>query len=330
MNEKESNYRMIDIDLKQDTHRRAVASGFFYASEDTISKVKNKQVPKGDVLALAEIAGIQGAKQTSQLLPLCHPLALTSVKVWSEIKVDSIQVYCEAKTISKTGVEMEALCGVNSALLCIYDLVKAIDPVLKIGNIQLEVKEGGKSGVWNNPNLTNNRTEEKKQENALKNIHFSIITMSDRCFENKAEDLSGKYIQEWISRNQSKLIQSKILPDFKEKLVTEVKSVLSQKSTQCILITGGTGVSPRDITPEAMNDLIVELSGKEISGVGEVLRSQGYQKTKYAVLSRSSAYLIENTLIITLPGSLKAVKEGLEVVADLIPHLVHISSGGTH
>lgn len=146
-----ANFRMIDIGGKRDTLRRAVASGIIFAKPATISRIRERTLPKGDVLMLAEVAGIQGAKKTSDLLPLCHPLALTSVRVWHEMGDDHVRVFCEARTVGKTGVEMEALSGVNAALLCIYDLTKGIDPVLRLGEIKLEVKEGGKSGQWVHP-----------------------------------------------------------------------------------------------------------------------------------------------------------------------------------
>ncbi len=333
MNQENANYKMIDIDHKVDTHRKAVASGYFYASHETIKKIINKEIPKGDVLSLAEIAGIQGAKLTSQVLPLCHPLQLTSVRVWTECLADTIQVFCEAKTISKTGVEMEALCGVNAALLCIYDLVKSVDPVLEIKNIKLHSKEGGKTGHWMNPTIEQKSIEQPSEKSAsseFTNLHFSVITMSDRAYQEKYEDHSGAEIVSWVQKNNGKLIQKIILPDEKDKLMSEIKKLIAEKSTNCILISGGTGLSKRDITPEAVSQLVKECGGKEICGIGELLRNEGIAKTKFAVLSRSSGYLIENTLIITLPGSVKAVLESLPVIHDLIPHMIHTARGGSH
>src|SRR3989338_5445635 len=114
-----ASFRMVDVGAKADTQRRALASGRFFASKETILAIKEKRVPKGDALALAEVAGIQGAKRTAELLPLCHPLALNAVRIWSEVEENSIRVFCEASSCGKTGVEMEALTGVSAALLSI-------------------------------------------------------------------------------------------------------------------------------------------------------------------------------------------------------------------
>ena len=115
--------------------------------------IKTKKMPKGDPLAIAEVSGINGVKKTSELIPLCHPLSLDHISIHSEINEpkNSITVYCLVSANSKTGVEMEALSGVNSALLAIYDLSKIVEPNLKITNTKLLLKSGGKKGLWINP-----------------------------------------------------------------------------------------------------------------------------------------------------------------------------------
>ena len=115
--------------------------------------IKSKKMPKGDPLSIAEVAGINGVKKTSELIPLCHPLSLDHISLHTEIndEKNSVIVYCLVSANSKTGVEMEALSGVNSALLAIYDLSKIVEPNLKITNTKLLVKSGGKKGLWINP-----------------------------------------------------------------------------------------------------------------------------------------------------------------------------------
>jgi cyclic pyranopterin phosphate synthase len=148
-----SSYRMVDVSNKEVTHRRALAVGEIILSSKVIEMIKNKKMPKGDPLTIAEVSGINGAKKTSELIPLCHPLALDHISIHIEIHEpnNSIIVYCLVSAHSKTGVEMEALSGVNSALLAIYDLSKIIEPNLKITNTRLLVKSGGKKGLWINP-----------------------------------------------------------------------------------------------------------------------------------------------------------------------------------
>ena len=148
-----SGYKMVDVSSKEITHRKALATGEIILSKEIIRMSKNKKMPKGDPLSIAEVAGINGVKKTSELIPLCHPLSLDHISLHSEIneKNNSIVVYCLVSANSKTGVEMEALSGVSSALLAIYDLSKIVEPNLKITNTKLLVKSGGKKGLWINP-----------------------------------------------------------------------------------------------------------------------------------------------------------------------------------
>jgi len=130
-----------------------LATGEIILSSSIIEMIKNKEMPKGDPLSIAEVAGINGVKKTSELIPLCHPLSLDHISIHSEINEskNSVIVYCLVSANSKTGVEMEALSGVNSALLAIYDLSKIVEPNLKIQNTKLLIKSGGKKGLWINP-----------------------------------------------------------------------------------------------------------------------------------------------------------------------------------
>ena len=146
-------YKMVDVSNKETTYRKALATGEIILGSEVITMIKNKKMPKGDPLSIAEVSGINGVKKTSELIPLCHPLPLDHISLHTEIdeKKYSIIVYCLVSANSKTGVEMEALSGVNSALLAIYDLSKIVEPNLKITNTKLLVKSGGKKGLWINP-----------------------------------------------------------------------------------------------------------------------------------------------------------------------------------
>lgn len=141
---------MVDVGEKADTKREAIASGIIRMSPECYEKVKTGGMKKGDVLGVARIAGIMGAKKTSELIPLCHILNLTNVEVDFEFldEICAIRAMCLAKTTGKTGVEMEALTGVNVTLLTIYDMCKAVDKGMEIGEIHLLRKSGGKSGLW--------------------------------------------------------------------------------------------------------------------------------------------------------------------------------------
>ena len=148
-----NSFNMVDVSTKKETFRRALASGKIYVGKEVFNLIKNKKMPKGDPLTLAEVASVLGVKKTSELIPLCHPLPIdhTATKIVMNEDDNSIEVFCVVSTYSKTGVEMEAIMGVNAALITIYDLSKIVNANLKIDNIRLLIKEGGKSGLWKNP-----------------------------------------------------------------------------------------------------------------------------------------------------------------------------------
>ncbi len=149
----EGNAWMVDVSQKEDTLREAAAEGCIYMSRECYLKVEEGSMKKGDVLGTARIAGIMGAKRTSDLIPLCHILNLTKLSVDFEMipEACAVRAVCTAKTRGKTGVEMEALTGVSVALLTVYDMCKAADKSMEIGQIRLLHKSGGKSGDYRAP-----------------------------------------------------------------------------------------------------------------------------------------------------------------------------------
>ena len=146
-------YSMADIAGKETSHRVALASGRITVGTEAFDLLKNRALPKGDALALAEFAGIQAAKQTPSLIPLCHPNSLNRAAIYPRLREDAcaVDVYAVAEIDAKTGVEMEALCAVNIALLTIWDLAKPVNAALAISDIRLEYKSGGKRGDWVHP-----------------------------------------------------------------------------------------------------------------------------------------------------------------------------------
>ena len=150
---KKNSFNMVDVSAKKETFRRALASGKIYVGEKVFNMIKNNEMPKGDPVSLAEVSAVLGVKKTSELIPLCHPLPIdhTATKIILNEQDHSLEVYCVVSAVAKTGVEMEAIMGVNAALITIYDLSKIVNPHLKIDNVRLLIKEGGKSNVWTNP-----------------------------------------------------------------------------------------------------------------------------------------------------------------------------------
>lgn len=144
------NPRMVDVGDKNVTSRRAIAEGEIRMTAETARAITSGNVPKGSVITVSELAGVMGAKRTADLIPLCHPLSLSSVKV--ELTVDptlpGLRARAEVRVEGRTGVEMEALTAVSCALLTVYDMCKALDRTMEIGRIRLLHKEGGRSGTW--------------------------------------------------------------------------------------------------------------------------------------------------------------------------------------
>tara|TARA_Y100000590_G_scaffold327822_1_gene372184 strand:+ start:262 stop:807 length:546 start_codon:yes stop_codon:yes gene_type:complete len=150
---KKNSFNMVDVSSKKETFRRALASGKIFVGKEVFNLIKKKEMPKGDPISLAEVASVLGVKKTSELIPLCHPLQIdhTATKIIINEVDHSLEVFCVVSATAKTGVEMEAIMGVNAALITIYDLSKIVNPHLKIDNIKLLIKEGGKSKLWKNP-----------------------------------------------------------------------------------------------------------------------------------------------------------------------------------
>jgi cyclic pyranopterin monophosphate synthase len=142
---------MVDVSGKDVTARSATATGMVLLSGQAVAALRAGRVPKGDALAVARIAGIQGAKRTPDLIPLCHPIGLHSVGVELEVVDEGVQISCTARTADRTGVEMEALTAVSVAALALIDMVKAVDPAAVITDVRVEEKTGGKTGSWHRP-----------------------------------------------------------------------------------------------------------------------------------------------------------------------------------
>ena len=143
--------RMVDVSGKDVTARSATASGTVLLSPEAVAALRQGAVPKGDALAVARIAAIQGAKRTPDLIPLCHPIGLHAVTADLEVRDHGVQITCTARTADRTGVEMEALTAVTVGALALIDMVKAIDPAAVITDVRVEEKTGGKTGSWHRP-----------------------------------------------------------------------------------------------------------------------------------------------------------------------------------
>ncbi|OGR86879.1 MAG: bifunctional molybdenum cofactor biosynthesis protein MoaC/MoaB [Elusimicrobia bacterium RIFCSPHIGHO2_02_FULL_57_9] len=314
----DAHYRMIHVGDKTPTFREAQAQGSIQMGEKAFYSLTRNELPKGNAMALAEAAGIMAAKKTSDLLPLCHPLALDQVKIQCipDETRHAVLVSCTASAYAKTGVEMEALIGVTHALLCLYDLIKGIDPVLTLSQIKLVYKRGGRSGHWVAPDA--------QKKPGFSGIRAAVVTISDRVFRQEMENISGPLLANSLGQLGATVVRQEQVPD-EQTAIAQILTALANE-VELIITTGGTGLSPRDVTPETIN----RLCDRIIPGIGERLRSLGAQNTAMACLSRSVGGLIGKTLVIALPGSQRAVIEGLSILEKLVPHALHIARGGNH
>ncbi len=324
-----ANFHMADVRRKRITARRAVAVGEFHPGS-AFADIVEHRLPKGDALVMAEFAGLQGAKNASHLIPLCHPLALefAEVRCVPEPERQVIRVYCEAALAARTGVEMEALAGVNAALLTLYDLTKPVQPALSFGGVRLLFKEGGKKGLWIHPDGMTAAERERFKPHAqapLDGQSAAVITLSDRASRGDYADRAGPVLVERLTALGARIVAAEVLPDEPATLAERLRD-LASAGTRLVICTGGTGLGPRDRTPEAL----AGIADRRVPGLAEMFRVESSQHTPLAWLSRAEAVLVGGTLVIALPGSPKAVAQGMDILAPVLPHALAMAAGGDH
>lgn len=323
-------FHMADVRDKRITRRRAVAVGELLAGPVAYPMIVERRLPKGDALVMAEIAGLQGAKMASALMPLCHPLPLELVRVHCAPVPErqAVRVWCECASEARTGVEMEALAGVNAALLTLYDLSKPVEPALQISGIRLLFKEGGKRGLWQHP-LGMDESEiaryKPRAPKGLEGIRSAVLTLSDRASDGGYEDQSGPTLVQGLQGMGADVVSSDVLADGIEPLVSRLRA-LAASGVQVCLCTGGTGLGPRDLTPEALQSL----GGRRVEGLAQMLRALSAQHTPMAWLSRAEVVQIDAMLVFALPGSPRAAAQCLDMLAPLLGHAVAMVQGEGH
>lgn len=302
---------MVDITHKNNSLRIATAFAVVSVSkQETISALENRTVPKGDVFEMAKTAGLFAAKKTPDIIPDCHPLPIESTKITYEINGLDVSIFVEIKTIYKTGVEVEAMHAASVVALTFYDMLKPIDKEIEIKTIKLIQKKGGKSD---------------KKDYFQKPIKTSVLVCSDSISQGKKEDFSGKIILEKLKSEPVEISNYDIIQDGIESIQTQILKYIS-KNIELIIITGGTGLSKRDFTPEAIQPLL----DREIPGIGEHLRQYGQNRMPYSILSRSIGGLIGNTLVIALPGSTNGARESMDALFPSILHVFKMIHSGKH
>jgi len=293
---------MINITHKSPTLRKAIATAVVkVSSAETMSALKNGTVPKGNVLESARVAALFAAKRTSDVIPDCHPLPVEFTEIRFAISDLTITIESEIHTIYKTGVEVEAMYAASVAALTIYDMLKPIDKHIEISSIRLLQKSGGKSDVMLKDGTS---------------YTAAVIVCSDSIAAGKKEDKAGKAIIDKLKKSNVDAVSYEIIADDMGMIQQKIKEAVA-KNISMVILTGGTGLSKRDVTPEAVKPLL----DQEIPGIVEWARQYGQQRTPFAMLSRGVAGFIKDTLVLTLPGSITGVNETMDA---LFPHVLHV------
>lgn len=302
---------MVEITHKNTSLRIAIAQAVVQVSrQETIDAVINKTVPKGDVFEMAKTAGLFAVKKTSDIIPDCHPLPVEYTKV--NYRIDDLKIFIEieVKSIYRTGVEVEAMHGASVIALTMYDMLKPIDKGIEIQNIKLIEKKGGKSD-W--------------KDKFPKGLRATVVVCSDTISKGLKEDKAGLSIIKKLKACDVDIKEYVIVPDEMDDIQNVLLKEVGEK-TDLLIYTGGTGLSVRDVTPEAIKPLL----DREIPGIAEAMRNYGQERTPLSMLSRSLAGVKGNTLILALPGSTKGASESMDAIFPSVLHLYKIFKGAAH
>ena len=274
---------MRDISAKIRTLRSAKATARLNAGVEFIARLKVGDLPKGDALPIAKVAAIQAAKSTATLIPYCHPLPIEYVGVDFAFAADWVDIHVEVKSIHRTGVEMEALTAASVAALTLYDMMKMITKDMTISEITLVDKKGGKSQL---------------KAPQQKGFRAGILVLSDSVAAQRKGDAAGALIRERLESLDVTVERFEIMADEMEMIEQTARAWCDELKLDLVITTGGTGLGPRDVTPEALARVIE----RTLPGVEEAVRAHGQERTPYAMLSRGTAGQRGKTVLVALPG----------------------------
>ena len=310
--------RMVDVGGKDVGERSARASARVRMSPSTAEAVEAGNGPKGEVLGVARLAGIQAAKQTAQLIPLAHPLALTFVDVGASVDVEQglLELVSEVRTVARTGVEMEAMTACAVAALTVYDMVKGLERGVAIEQVVLLEKRGGRSDYGRA--ISGGRHPE-----APRGVRAAIITVSTSKAAGEGEDESGPRLSALAERLGAQIAGCEVIPDDRATIEARLRHWADVERCALVLTTGGTGVAASDVTPEATAAVI----DRELPGVTEAMRAASRPHTAHWMLSRSVAGVRGATLILNFPGSPASIEQTGTALLQAIPHALELIEG---
>ena len=314
--------RMVDVGAKPVTARRALARATVRMRAEVLAKLLEAGGPKGDAFGVAKLAGIGAAKRTSELIPLCHPLPLDRVDVTLSPDRDAgtVEIRAEVAATARTGVEMEALTAASVAALTLYDMAKALQRDIGIERVELLEKEGGRSGAW----AAGQRTA---PEPPVPATHEAVVvTCSNRSAAGERVDASGPAVIQSLSEAGWDVAPDAVVVPDEEPLIAVALANLAEAGHRLILTTGGTGLSPTDVTPAATRTVIE----REVPGLAELMRAAGIASTPMAALSRGVVGVRGAALIANLPGSPKGATESLAALLPVLRHALDQLAGEDH
>jgi len=298
---------MRDISHKVNTLRVAHAEGRLRVTPAVIDILKAGKAPKGDPFPVARVAAIQAAKNTPDLIPYCHSVPLDYVGIEFAIEGNEILIAAEVKAIYKTGVEMEALAAVSAAALNLYDLLKPLEEEMEIVEIRLSKKVGGKSDFA-----------------MPQAFQAAIVVVSDRAHAGEYKDLTGPALQEALEAQGGHVVSLRVVPDEADAIREALTE--SARHAPIVFAAGGTGLGPRDRTPEVVSALIDE----RLTGIEDQLRAYSRERVPTAMLSRLVAGRHDGVLYLAIPGSPGAAKDAVVALFPYLKHALHVMTGGGH
>ena len=306
-----NSHPLIDITHKPTTLREATAQAIVRVSaQTTMDAVLAGTVPKGNVFEMARAAGLLGVKRTPDLLPDCHPIPIEEARVAYHTEGLDIVIEMHVRAIYRTGVEVEAMHGASVVALTIYDMLKPIDKGIEILQIKLLEKKGGKSSF---------------KVRFRKELRATVVVCSDTIAAGKKEDKAGRAIAARLIEVGVMVGEPLVIPDEVDRIQAELHRAVEAKM-DLLVYTGGTGLSVRDVTPEALRPLL----DREIPGVAEAIRAHGQLRTPYSMLSRGVAGVVGRTLVLALPGSTRGAVESMDAVFPALLHAFNIMGGARH
>jgi cyclic pyranopterin phosphate synthase len=314
--------RMVDVGAKPVTARRAVARAIVRMRPDVLATLLDAGGPKGEAFGVARLAGIGAAKRTSDLIPLCHPLPLDKVGVQldADRAAGTVAIRAEASATARTGVEMEALTAASVAALTLYDMAKALQRDITIERVELLEKEGGRSGTWSREGEISAVPESPARHEAV------VVVCSTRSAAGERADTAGpQVVQQLRDAGWDADPDPRVVADDEREIATLVAQ-LADAGHRLVVTSGGTGLTPADVTPAATRRVI----DREVPGMAELMRAAGLQATPMASLSRGVVGARGTTLIVNLPGSPRGAAESLAALVPVLRHAVEQLAGSDH